>query len=206
MIDGRKQHWEQMYTSKSAQEVSWYQHAPRQSLDLIARTGIALNAAMIDVGSGASTLVDHLLDLGFEDISLLDISASAHAIVRARLGERADSIDWIETDITTFVPPKTYMLWHDRAVFHFLTEPADRAAYIRTLGSAMMPGGHVIMAAFAIGGPTRCSGLETVQYDAARLKAELGPNFVLHEQSDELHQKPAGGEQLFSFFRLQYQP
>jgi len=198
----RKQHWEQVYTSKSSHEVSWYQAEPRQSLELIHHCGLGKDAPLIDVGGGASLLVDWLHADGYRRLAVLDISGAALAMARQRLGAHAADIEWYETDVTKFNAPHPFSLWHDRAVFHFLTAAEDRRHYVDVLRRTLVPGGHVIIAAFAPGGPTRCSGLDIVQYDAAKLKAELGPNFHLEEQQTETHRTPAGKEQLFGFFRL----
>jgi SAM-dependent methyltransferase len=202
MNETRKQHWEDVYSNKSATEVSWYQADPRLSLELIADTGIDVDAAIIDVGGGASVLVDRLHDAGYRNLTVLDISAHALDVARERMGDAATDIRWIDTDITEFDPPQSYALWHDRAVFHFLTDAGDRRRYVDVLRRAVPAGGHVIMAAFAIGGPIRCSGLEIVQYDAPLMQAELGTGFELVEQRDETHHTPAGADQLFSFFRF----
>jgi SAM-dependent methyltransferase len=198
----RKQHWERVYANKSSLEVSWYQDEPRQSLELIHRSGIGKDAPLIDVGGGASLLIDWLLADGYRQLAVLDISGAALAVVRQRLGERAADIEWHEADVTQFSAPHPFSLWHDRAVFHFLTAAEDRRRYVEVLNRTLVSGGHVVIAAFAPGGPTRCSGLEIVQYDAAKLMAELGPDFRLEEQQTETHLTPAGKEQLFWFFRL----
>lgn len=201
-MHNRREHWEQIYTRKSPQEVSWYQAEPRVSLDLIRSSGIARSAPLIDVGGGASTLVDHLLDIGYSRVAVLDISARALGLARDRLGPTADGVEWFETDITRFTPPHPFELWHDRAVFHFLTDPADRQLYLHALRRTLRPDGQLIIAAFAPGGPAQCSGLDVVHYDAPRLTAELGSEFRLEEQRSESHRTPAGKEQLFGFFRL----
>ena len=198
----RKQHWERVYANKSSLEVSWYQDEPRQSLELIHRSGLGKDAPLIDVGGGASLLIDWLLADGYRQLAVLDISGAALAVVRQRLGERAADIEWHEADVTQFNAPHLFSLWHDRAVFHFLTAAEDRQRYVEVLRRTLISGGHVIIPAFAPGGPTRCSGLEIVQYDAAKLMAELGPDFRLEEQQTETHLTPAGKEQLFGFFRL----
>jgi SAM-dependent methyltransferase len=198
----RKQHWEQVYTNKSALEVSWYQAEPRLSLELIQRSGIGKDAPLIDVGGGASLLVDRLQAQGYRQLAVLDISGAALAVARQRLAEHAAAIEWYESDVTQFIAPHPFSLWHDRAVFHFLTAADDRQRYVEVLKRTLVSGGHVIIAAFALGGPTRCSGLEIVQYDAAKLMAELGPDFRLEEQQTESHRTPAGKEQRFGFFRL----
>jgi SAM-dependent methyltransferase len=196
----RKAHWENVYGDKSPLEVSWYQKEPTLSLSLIRNTGLAHDAPVIDVGGGASILVDCLCDEGYEHVGVLDISGKALAHARHRLGEKAKTVEWYEEDVTLFRPPHRFALWHDRAVFHFLTEAADRRKYVETLKHALRPGGHLILAAFAIGGPTQCSGLDIVQYDAEKLMAELGEDFELIEESNELHMTPANREQQFTYF------
>jgi SAM-dependent methyltransferase len=198
----RKAHWEQVYANKSPLEVSWYQKEPVLSLRLIRETGVPKDGAIIDVGGGASVLVDYLLDQGYSRVAVLDLSGAALSEARRRLGKRAESVEWYEADVTEFVPPQSYDLWHDRAVFHFLTEPDDRRRYVGVLKRALSSTGQVIIGAFGIGGPSRCSGLDIVQYDAATLCAALGPDFQLVAQADELHVTPAGKEQKFSWFRL----
>ena len=201
MID-RKSHWESIYRDRSPLEVSWYQQEPALSLELIRQAGVAPEAPIIDVGGGASVLVDRLQAQGYTDLSVLDISARALDCARRRLGESADRVEWLEADITAFQPGRRYALWHDRAVFHFLTAADERQRYVQTLHRALVPGGHVIIAAFAIGGPTRCSGLDIVQYDADRLMGELGPGFALQRTRAEAHATPGGSLQQFGYFLL----
>lgn len=201
-MTSRKQHWEQIYARKSSREVSWYQTEPRRSLDLIERSGVDRDAPIIDVGGGASLLVDLLQSDGYQRLAVLDISAAALATARERLGPRAGAIEWYEADITQFTAPHAFALWHDRAVFHFLTAAEDRRRYVRVLKQTLVPDGHVVIAAFAIGGPTRCSDLDIVQYDAAKLLAEFGGDFRLEEELSEVHRTPAGKDQQFNFFRL----
>jgi SAM-dependent methyltransferase len=201
MID-RKTHWENIYREKSASEVSWYQQEPKLSLELIRRTHIAHDEALIDVGGGASELVDYLCKAGFTNLAVLDISEKALASAKNRLGKVAQNIEWIEADITQFKPPHPFSLWHDRAVFHFLTDPSDRELYVNALKHALIPGGHLIIAAFAIGGPEKCSGLDIVQYDSEKLSAELGRDFKLIEARSEVHITPANNEKKFTYFRL----
>ncbi len=198
----RSLHWQQTYQNKSPLEVSWYQKEPTLSLRLIEASGVSPEESIIDVGGGASLLVDCLLERGFSQLSVLDISANALDLTRRRLAERAAAVNWHEIDITCFEPPRTYALWHDRAVFHFLTDADDRSRYRAILEQALKPGGHLIMGTFAVGGPEKCSGLDIVQYDADRLQAELGAGFELLEQTSELHRTPAGKDQAFNFFRL----
>lgn len=197
-----KQHWEEVYQRRSPLEVSWYQQVPDVSLSLIAKSTRGQQAAVIDVGAGASVLVDHLQQAGYRNISVLDISPQALAHARARLGAGASQVHWIEADVTQFVPAQTYDVWHDRAVFHFLTQPADRQRYVTTLKQAINVGGLVIIATFAIGGPDKCSGLDIVQYDAERLTRELGDEFELIETIEEGHNTPSGMLQRFIYFVL----
>lgn len=198
----RKKHWETVYEQKSPGEVSWYQRDPVLSLELIQHAGIARDAAIIDVGGGASVLVDRLLAIGYRNVSVLDLSARALAYAQARLSGTSHHVTWIEADITAFAPPVSYDLWHDRAVFHFLTGADDRRKYVAVLKRSVKSGGHVIIAAFAIGGPTQCSGLDIVQYDAEKLSNTLGASFRLMEERAELHVTPAKKEQKFVYFRF----
>jgi SAM-dependent methyltransferase len=202
MVDP-KDHWERIYAGREPSEMSWHQRDPRLSLELIRRCTLEADAAIIDVGGGASTLADGLLDAGHVRPAVLDISRRALDRARARLGPRADEVDWYEADVTHWSPPYRFALWHDRAVFHFLTEPADRRRYVRTLRTSLRPDGHLIMAAFGPGGPARCSGLAVVHYDAEGLLAQLGPGFGLVEELREDHETPSGETQPFRFFRLQ---
>ena len=201
MID-RKTHWERVYTNKSPLQVSWYQEEPALSLLLIRNTHLALDAAMIDVGGGASTLVDRLCEEAYTNVAVLDVSSSALAHAKARLAEKADAIEWFEDDVTCFSPPHRFSLWHDRAVFHFLTTKSDRDKYISVLKQALEPDGHLIIMAFAIGGPVKCSGLDIVQYDVNKLTTELGQGFELVETGYEVHLAPSGGEQKFAYFHF----
>lgn len=201
-----RQHWENVYSRQSAQEVSWYQRSPDLSLTLIARSGVRREEPVIDVGGGASTLVDGLLARGYRDVSVLDIATSALAVAQARLGLRAAAVHWLEADITRFVPSRRYSLWHDRAVFHFLTQADSRRHYRKALLEAMAPGGRVIIAAFAMGGPTLCSGLPIEQYDAEKITQELGADFKPLETVQELHTTPAGDTQAFNYFHFRRSP
>ncbi len=199
-----RQHWEAVYRTRRSGEVSWYQENPARSRELICRTGASLGASIIDVGGGASRLVDHLVADGFTDNTVLDVSASALRQARERLGAAAARITWIEADITTFVPPRRYRVWHDRAVFHFLTELQDRQRYAGVLRAALAPHGDVIIATFGLSGPERCSGLPVQRYSASTLAAELGSGFTLMAEEAESHVTPSGAVQLFQYcwFRL----
>jgi len=198
----KKTHWEKIHREKSSSDVSWYQESPDLSLELIRRSGVRNDEAIVDVGGGASVLVDVLCEEGFRNLSVLDISGIALAGAQQRLGDLAETIEWFESDITEFDPPHAFTLWHDRAVFHFLTDESDRRKYVSVLKRALRPGGLLIIAAFAIGGPEQCSGLQVVQYDSSRLKAELGEEFELVEERDEVHITPANKEQRFTYFRF----
>ena len=193
-------HWERIYSQKSADEVSWYRPHLETSLALIAQAASSPSASIIDVGGGESTLVDDLLARGYADITVLDISQTAIDANRERLGKAAERLRWLVADITQVeLAPASYELWHDRAVFHFLTEPRDRVAYIRQAARAVKPGGHVIVSAFGLEGPVKCSGLEVVRYDTESLHAEFGARFRLIESSKELHQTPLGTTQQFLY-------
>ncbi|MFQ5586594.1 MAG: class I SAM-dependent methyltransferase [Thermodesulfobacteriota bacterium] len=201
-LNGRKTHWEQVYTDKSPMEVSWYQREPALSLRLIQDGGVKRDGCILDVGGGASVLADRLYEKGYKHISVLDISSRALAFAQQRLGDKAREIEWIEADVTEFKPPHQFSLWHDRAVFHFLTEASDREKYVEALKASLVQQGHLVLAAFAIGGPTKCSGLDIVQYDSSKLLRELGSEFKLVEELSETHITPGNREQKFSYFRL----
>ena len=195
-----KSHWERIYRDKLPTQVSWYQPHALRSLDLIRRVSPPPDGAIIDVGGGASTLSDDLLDAGYHDLAVLDLSATALAKTRTRLGAQAGSIRWIEADILDAQLPRAgYSVWHDRAVFHFLTAPADRARYVAQVRQAVRPGGSVLLATFANDGPTRCSGLEVARYSPEELHAEFGPPFHLMTSEREEHVTPAGVRQAFIY-------
>jgi SAM-dependent methyltransferase len=198
----RAGHWQSVYRDKAADSVSWYQPVAATSLDLIERLAPGRDAAIIDVGGGASRLVDGLLETGYRDISVLDIADNALAISRARLGERGEQVDWIVCDVIECQTERKYDLWHDRAVFHFLTEAADRRAYASVLERALKPGGWCIIATFALDGPERCSGLPVQRYDEKLLMAELGEFAELCDTRREIHLTPTGGTQEFAWFVL----
>ncbi|HET7601397.1 MAG TPA: class I SAM-dependent methyltransferase [Gemmatimonadales bacterium] len=201
----RLEHWEQVYRTRAPEQVSWYQPAARTSLALIRRVAPAIGAAILDVGGGASRLVDGLLDAGYRDITVLDLAADALAAARSRIGDRASQVRWIAADIVSAgLPGAAYDIWHDRAVFHFLTDAADRVRYVAQVKQALKPGGHLLMATFALDGPPRCSGLDVVRYSAQSLRDELGPGFDLVDTVREEHQTPSGAIQRFqySLFRM----
>lgn len=196
----RKDHWEGVYKEKTSLKVSWYQKKPVISVSLIQNLPLEKDEHIIDVGGGASTLVDHLIEEGFKNITVLDLSSNALSHAKQRMGSTADTINWKVEDVTNFSPEYNYSLWHDRAVFHFLTETNDREKYKKVLASSVREGGYVIIAAFTVGGPTKCSGLDIVQYDAEKLKNELGPTFKLVDETSEIHITPAGKEQSFGYY------
>ena len=195
-----KTHWEHIYETKAPTQVSWYQEHAKFSLQYIQNTGIRKTDHIIDVGGGASNLVDDLIADGFQHISVLDVSGVALQLARQRLGPRAIDVNWIEADITQAdLPYQAYDVWHDRAVFHFLTQAADRQRYIDIVQHAVRKGGHVIVATFAPDGPERCSGLEVVRYSSESLHAEFGDNFELIDSTHQTHQTPFGTEQKFIY-------
>jgi SAM-dependent methyltransferase len=201
--EGRQAHWENVYARKAENEVSWFQESPAPSLALIAEIGAAPSAAIVDIGGGASRLVDQLIDRGFHDVTVLDLSAAALEASKARLGERAGRAQWLVADVTTWDPSRTYDIWHDRAALHFLTEASDRAAYIARLKQGLKIGGHTIIATFALDGPEKCSGLPVMRYDAARLEQTLGPEFKLLQSHGNDHATPWGSHQQFQFSLFQ---
>lgn len=195
-----KQHWEQVYSTKESNAVSWFQEHADKSMQLIRATGISKESAIIDVGGGASTLVDDLLSDGYSNLTVLDLSAKALEVAKQRIGSRADSVNWLEGDVTQFnLPVHHYDLWHDRAVFHFLTDPADRQAYVDKVLKAVRPGGHVIVSTFAEDGPEKCSGLPAMRYGVDSLHAEFGDKFQLLGNDKEIHHTPFGTEQKFIY-------
>jgi len=193
-------YWESIYRTKAADAVSWYRPHLDRSLSLIESALPLRSAAIIDVGGGESTLVDDLLAGGYQNLTVLDISHVALAVTRARLGGAADSVRWICADVTRFpLAQPAYDLWHDRAVFHFLTEPQQRYDYIRAVQSGVRPGGHVIVSTFGAQGPNKCSGLDVMRYDAQGLHGEFGDRFRLIESSTEMHRTPFGTMQQFLY-------
>ena len=195
-----KEHWEHIYSTKPTNSVSWFQEHAELSLQLIRGTGVLLSASIIDVGGGSSTLVDDLLNSGYSALTVLDLSAAALAIAQKRLGSRSSDVQWIEANITNAVLPiNTYHVWHDRAVFHFLTEPQERHEYIKAVLRAVKPGGHVIVATFAKDGATQCSGLPVRRYSPNELHAEFGAPFTLLQHTKEEHHTPFGTIQKFIY-------
>jgi len=199
MTAERSIHWDDVYGRKESNEVSWYQEVPEKSLALVVGAGVSTQDAIIDIGGGASTLVDHLLDAGYVDVSVLDLAEAAFDHSRRRLGERAATVEWLLSDVTHFEPQRLYRLWHDRAAMHFLTDTADRERYVDVLLKSLEPGGHAVIATFGPEGPPKCSGLEIRRYTIGMLEEQLGPDFELqfHELDD--HQTPMGATQQFLY-------
>ena len=195
-----KTHWEKVYTTKEPEAVSWYRAHLETSLALVERAADSRSASIIDIGAGESTLVDDLLAKGYENITVLDVSQTALEVTKERLGLLSEQVNWIAADITQVrLEPFAYDVWHDRAVFHFLTSVEQRAAYVRNVAMAVKPGGHVIVSTFGPEGPTKCSGLEVLRYDAESLHNEFGTRFRLVESLKELHRTPFGTTQQFLY-------
>lgn len=203
MTQTRREHWDRAHTDKTDAELSWYQEHPRRSLELIERARVKRDGAIIDVGGGSSRLVDHLLEFGYRDVTVLDVSARALELTRQRMARSSPApVKWIHADVTEWMPEFSYDLWHDRAVFHFLTEAGDRDAYVERMRMGLNPGGHVIIATFDLDGPERCSGLPVVRYSPEALASELGDEFRRIESAREEHLTPGGVLQRFQFSRF----
>jgi SAM-dependent methyltransferase len=206
MFDARrKQHWEAVYQTKGETNVSWYQDDPRLSLELIGAFAPTEGGRIIDVGGGTSLLVDRLLGCPFESVTVLDISETSLAKAKSRLGERAARVEWVVADITAVDSLGTFDVWHDRAVFHFLTEAADRRKYVELARRTVPEGGHFIIASFADDGPKRCSDLDVCRYNAETMGAELGEGFSLVREARETHTTPWGSSQPFFYGVFQRQ-
>lgn len=199
-------HWDTVYTNKAVADVSWYEAYPAKSLELIRASGAAGEDALIDVGGGASLLVEALMAAGYCDLTVLDVSAVVLQQLRERLGVRAAAVKLLQQDVTLFEPPQRYVLWHDRAVFHFLIERQERQRYVEVVRQAVLPMGQVIISGFGPDGPEKCSGKQVARYDAAALAAQLGTGFALLDSSLSTHRTPWGTEQQFVHCRFQRQP
>lgn len=199
MSESRQAHWESVYTKKGENEVSWFQEIPAPSLELIAEVGATTDSAIIDIGGGASRLVESLVAQGFRAVTVLDLSEAALKAAQARLGDRAALVRWLVADVTSWEPPQQYDVWHDRAAFHFLTDEQDRVAYVDRLKRSLKVGGHAIIATFAMNGPEKCSGLPVVRYDSAGLGQVLGTGFHLLRTRQHDHATPWGSQQAFQF-------
>ena len=203
LLEGKmddKQHWDDIYGKKAPDQVSWYRPHLERSLRFIEEARMPRGAAIIDVGGGTSTLVDDLLERGYSDLTVLDISSKAITNAKERLGLGGTSVAWIEADITSVnLPEHHFDFWHDRAVFHFLLDPVARRRYVATARHAVKPGGHIVLATFGPAGPERCSGLEVMRYRPEEIHAEFGPTFKKVGSSSEIHRTPWGNEQEFVY-------
>ncbi len=195
-----RSHWQEVFTTRKPTEVSWYQASAALSLGIIRRTAPVRSSSIIDVGGGASTLVDGLLADGYDSVTVLDVSGAALAEAAARLGGDAGRVTWLEANVLeASLPAHAYDLWHDRALFHFLTDASERRRYAEQARAAVRPGGHLVIAAFAADGPTRCSGLDVARYTPRELHAQLGSGFELLESAREEHRTPVGAVQPFTY-------
>ncbi|GHD98490.1 NodS-like protein [Defluviimonas sp. 20V17] len=199
MTETKQDHWNRIYSRKAETELSWHQDDPARSLDLVAEAGLTPDQSVIDIGGGTSRVTDGLLERGLRDLTVLDLSEAALDRLRQRLGPRGQDVAWIAADITTWAPGRVYDLWHDRAVFHFLVTPEDRAAYLERLSQALRLDGHAIIATFAPDGPETCSGLPVERYSPQSLAQTLGPDYRLLTHRLERHQTPGGVVQSFQF-------
>lgn len=200
------EHWEGVYSRKKSDQVSWFRPHLERSLAYVKLAGLTPDAAIIDVGAGASTFVDDLLNAGYSKLTALDLSATALNVARERLGARAASVNWLVGDVTKLeLPAHSFDFWHDRAVFHFLRDPGERARYVAAVRSALKPGGHIVVATFGPHGPERCSDLDTMRYSADQLHGEFGAEFRKVDEQVELHPTPSGREQefVYCYCRLQ---
>lgn len=195
----RQTHWNTVYQTKDPVGVSWHQPDPAFSLALLGECGLAPSDGIIDIGGGASVLVDCLIERGHQDVTVLDIAEAGLAVSKNRLKAQGSAVHWVAADITQWKPARTYQLWHDRAVFHFLTDPADRLAYVDALRAGLAPGGHVLLSTFAPDGPEKCSGLVVARHSAQDLAAALGADFTLLRDMRETHRTPGGSEQRFQW-------
>ena len=195
----RQAHWENVYETKGEREVSWFQESPVPSLELIAQARATPSSAIVDIGGGASRLVDSLLAQGYQDLTVLDLSSAALATARERLGNDADHVKWIVADVTTWQPSERYEVWHDRAAFHFLNAHEEQAAYVECLRHALKIGGHAIIGTFALDGPEKCSGLPVTRHSAETIGELLGPGFKLVDNRRHQHATPWQSVQNFQF-------
>jgi 2-polyprenyl-3-methyl-5-hydroxy-6-metoxy-1,4-benzoquinol methylase len=195
----KQEHWDTVYSARTESALTWFEDNPTMSRAILAAAGVTSDARVIDVGGGASRLVDALITDGFKAITVLDLSAQALALSKDRLAERGESVQWVASDITEWHPDGLYDVWHDRAVFHFLTDPKDRAAYIQTLTQTLRPGGVAVIGTFALDGPEKCSNLPVVRYSPETLTQTLGDGFARVECQRDIHETPLGRSQPFTF-------
>lgn len=201
MTDERA-HWQSTYAERSPEKVSWFEPRPQRSLELIQAANVGHDASILDVGGGASSLATHLLSAGYTDLTVTDISPAALEHARAELGSAATQVRWIEADIRTHQFDRSYALWHDRAVFHFMVSPADRESYLAVLRRTLPPGGNLVIATFGPQGPTQCSGLPVQRYSAEALQQVLGAGYELVSSSLATHETPSGASQQFLYAHL----
>lgn len=202
----RKQHWETIYQNKQPNEVSWYQPTPETSLQLIAQSNLPLTANIIDVGGGDSFLIDHLLEQGYQNLTVLDISKAAIERAQQRLGQQAATVTWLEADAANFTPTQTYHLWHDRAAFHFLTDSQEISNYLQTAHAHLHANGTLIIGSFSTNGPTKCSGIEITQYSEQSMAESLSPWFEPLDCTTVNHTTPFNTVQNFVFCRFRPKP
>lgn len=202
-----QEHWDSVYSQKATDRVSWYRPHLERSLTFIDAADLSKDAAIIDVGGGASTLVDDLLDRGYSNVTVLDLSETAIAAAKDRLGLRAEKVTWVVGDVTRLdLPRDHYDFWHDRAVFHFMGDLESRRLYVAAVRRSLKPGGYIVVATFGPHGPERCSGLEVVRYDAEGLHRQFGSSFEKLASTDEIHQTPWGAEQEFVYCYCKLKP
>jgi len=199
VIMSKKEHWDNIYSTKSLQEVSWYQPIPKISLDFILSLGLAKDSPIIDVGGGDSFLVDSLLNEGYTDLTVLDISKVAIERAKIRLAKNSNKINWIVSDITNFYPERKYSVWHDRAVFHFLRKDQEINSYLKSLNSGTDVNGRLVLGTFAENGPTRCCALDIKRYSFHDLEKKIGDKFLIEKMINSIHQTPFKTEQSFNF-------
>jgi trans-aconitate methyltransferase len=200
---GKKDHWETIYSQKAEADLSWHQDDPSVSIELMQRAGLHPDTSVIDIGAGTSRVVDRLLSLGLRDITVLDLSDSAISASRSRLGDRGSHVQWVVADVTTWDAARVFDIWHDRAVFHFLVDPVDRASYVERLSDSLAIGGHAVIATFALDGPEKCSGLDVQRYSPDTLSETLGDGFAPVSHRFHLHHTPSGRPQSFQYSLFQ---
>lgn len=199
MTTGQRDHWDNVYYTKDEAEVSWFQETPNPSMDLLTLVGAKTESAIIDIGGGASRLVDTLVAIGFKDVSVLDLSSKALDVARTRLGDAGTQVKWITADAAEWEPPQLYDIWHDRAAFHFLNSELQTRSYIERIQRSLRIGGHVVIGTFALDGPEKCSGLDVTRYSKESLSALLGKGFDLIDSREHKHSTPWGAFQKFQF-------
>ena len=200
MTSSGMEHWDAVFASKPPDRVSWYRPHLNQSLGFLDGAGIGKSAGVIDVGGGASTFVDDLLERGYTNVTVLDVSETALQAAKTRLGDRASRVHWICADVTRAdLPERAFAFWHDRATFHFLTDPLARRLYVEVARRSVRPGGHVVVATFGPRGPGKCSGLDVLRFSPEALRAEFGDEFARVSDATEIHTTPWGAEQEFVY-------